>query len=51
MFYHIDEVEEIAMQFGRIDKDTFACDYRYPFSALQAFGIALSSFDSRFTRE
>jgi len=39
------------MQFGRVDDDTFTCDYRYPLSAIQAFGIALSSFDSRLARE
>ena len=48
--YNIDQ-PEVVMQFGRIDADTFACDYRYPFSAVQAFGIALSSFDSRLARD
>jgi tubby-related protein 1 len=43
--------EEVVMQFGRVDKDTFICDYRYPLSPIQAFGIALSSFDSRLVRE
>ncbi|UJR15895.1 hypothetical protein I4U23_002819 [Adineta vaga] len=43
--------EEIVMQFGRVDEDTFTCDYRHPLSAIQAFGIALSSFDSRLARE
>jgi hypothetical protein len=47
---HLDE-EEVVMQFGRVDDDTFTCDYRYPLTAYQAFGIALSSFDSRLTRE
>ncbi|CAF1188889.1 unnamed protein product [Adineta ricciae] len=42
---------EIAMQFGRVDDDTFICDYRYPLSAIQAFGIALSSFDKRIARD
>ena len=48
--HNLDE-EQVAMQFGRIDKNTFTCDYRYPLSAIQAFGIALSSFDSRIARE
>ena len=39
------------MQFGRIDSDVFTCDYRYPLSAIQAFAIALSSFDSGIARE
>ena len=43
--------EHVVMQFGRISDDTFTCDYRYPLSAIQAFGIALSAFDSRLTRE
>ncbi|CAF1471321.1 unnamed protein product [Adineta steineri] len=43
--------EEVVMQFGRIDEDTFTCDYRYPLSAIQAFSIALSSFDRRLARE
>ncbi|CAF3599638.1 unnamed protein product [Rotaria sp. Silwood1] len=43
--------EEVVMQFGRITDDTFLLDYRYPLSAIQAFSIALSAFDSHFTRE
>ncbi|CAF1511897.1 unnamed protein product [Rotaria sordida] len=43
--------EEVVMQFGRAKDDTFILDYRYPLSAIQAFGIALSAFDSRFARE
>ncbi|RXG69316.1 Tubby protein-like, partial [Armadillidium vulgare] len=39
--------EYIIMQFGRVAEDVFTMDYRYPMSALQAFGIALSSFDSK----
>ena len=50
MCHCLDEAE-IAMQFGRIDDDTFICDYRYPLSAIQAFGIALSSFDKRIARD
>ena len=45
------DYQEVVMQFGRTDDDTFICDYRYPLSAVQAFGIALSSFDKRFARE
>lgn len=37
-----------VMQFGRIDENNFALDYRYPLTAVQAFGIALSSFHNRF---
>jgi tubby-related protein 1 len=35
------------MQFGRIDENNFALDYRYPLTAIQAFAIALSSFHNR----
>jgi tubby-related protein 1 len=47
--FNIDE--EVVMQFGRVNKDTFTCDYRYPLSAIQAFGIALSSFEGGIARE
>ncbi len=36
------------MEFGRIDDSNFALDYRHPLTAIQAFGIALSSFHNRF---
>ena len=38
-------VNEIKMQFGKTGENSFVCDYSYPFCAIQAFGIALSSFD------
>ncbi|CAF2805221.1 unnamed protein product [Rotaria sp. Silwood2] len=37
-----------VMQFGRIDDNNFALDYRHPLTAIQAFAIALSSFHNRF---
>ena len=40
-----------VMQFGRIDEDVFTCDFNYPMCAIQAFGIALSSFDSKLACE
>ncbi|CAF4184622.1 unnamed protein product, partial [Rotaria sordida] len=43
-----DHEEDIVMQFGRIDDNNFALDYRYPLTAMQAFAIALSSFHNRF---
>jgi len=46
-FFDIDE-NNVAMQFGRIDENSFALDYRYPLTAIQAFAIALSSFHNRF---
>lgn len=41
----------IVMQFGRISNNEFTCDVAYPLSILQAFSIALSSFDSKLARE
>lgn len=31
--------------------DVFTCDYKYPLCAVQAFGIALSSFDGKLACE
>ena len=39
------------MQFGRVGKDAFTMDFQYPLCALQAFGIALSSFDYKIACE
>lgn len=41
----------IVMQFGRVAEDIFTMDYNYPMCALQAFAIALSSFDSKLACE
>eukprot|EP00475_Leptophrys_vorax_P009647 TRINITY_DN16387_c0_g2_i2.p1 TRINITY_DN16387_c0_g2~~TRINITY_DN16387_c0_g2_i2.p1 ORF type:complete len:371 (+),score=-31.82 TRINITY_DN16387_c0_g2_i2:166-1113(+) len=37
----------VLLQFGKIGKDVFTMDYRYPLSAFQAFAICLSSFDTK----
>ncbi len=37
----------VIMQFGRISDTTFTMDYQFPMSAVQAFAIALSSFDGK----
>lgn len=39
--------ETVLLQFGRVDKHEFTMDVRWPFTPLQAFGVALSSFDSK----
>ena len=39
------------MQFGRIYEEEFTMDYNFPMSAVQAFAIALSSFDSKLACE
>ena len=44
-------VDYIVMQFGRVSEDVFTMDYNYPMCALQAFGIALSSFDGKLACE
>ena len=33
------------MQFGKTGTDSFSCDYSYPFSAILAFAISLTSFE------
>lgn len=41
------EQERVILQFGKIGKDIFTMDYRYPLSAFQAFAVCLSSFDTK----
>jgi tubby-related protein 1 len=48
--YHID-TEQVVMQFGRMSENMFSCDFRYPLSFIQAFGIGLSAFETRLFRE
>ncbi|KAJ8459749.1 hypothetical protein OPV22_032675 [Ensete ventricosum] len=43
--------DKIILQFGKVAKDTFTMDYRYPLSAFQAFAICLSSFDTKLACE
>jgi hypothetical protein len=45
------EHENIILQFGKVGKDLFTMDYRYPISAFQAFAICLSSFDTKIACE
>ena len=42
-----EEQERVILQFGKIGKDIFTLDYRYPLSCFQAFAICLSSFDTK----
>ena len=39
--------ECVALQFGRVNDNTFHLDVRHPFSIMQAFAIALTTFDQR----
>jgi len=45
------EHEKIILQFGKVGKDLFTMDYRYPISAFQAYAICLSSFDTKIACE
>ncbi|KAJ7953018.1 Tubby-like F-box protein [Quillaja saponaria] len=42
-----EEREKVILQFGKIGKDIFTMDYRYPISAFHAFALCLSSFDTK----
>ncbi|CAF0838767.1 unnamed protein product [Didymodactylos carnosus] len=48
---HDDDQDYVVMQFGRVSDDVFTCDYKYPLCAVQAFGVALSSFDGKLACE
>ncbi|XP_028397001.1 tubby-related protein 3-like isoform X2 [Dendronephthya gigantea] len=48
---HENDPEYIVMQFGRVAEDIFTMDYNYPMSAVQAFAVALSSFDGKLACE
>jgi len=41
----------VYLQFGRIGNDEFTMDYMCPLTAVQAFGICLSSFDYKIACE
>lgn len=51
MCFCLSPADYIVMQFGRVAEDVFTMDYNYPMCALQAFAIALSSFDSKLACE
>lgn len=36
-----------VMQFGRIDGNAYILDFQYPFSAVQAFAVALANVTQR----
>ncbi|CAG8481360.1 12928_t:CDS:2 [Ambispora gerdemannii] len=48
---HDNDLDYIIMQFGRVSDDTFTMDFMYPMCLLQAFAIALSSFDAKLACE
>ncbi|KAL3531418.1 hypothetical protein ACH5RR_010740 [Cinchona calisaya] len=45
------EQDNVIIQFGKVGKDVFTMDYKYPISAFQAFAICLSSFDTKIACE
>lgn len=47
----VSDHDKVLLQFGKIGKDMFTMDYRYPLSAFQAFAICLSSFDTKLACE
>ncbi|XP_053105786.1 tubby-related protein 1 isoform X2 [Hemicordylus capensis] len=48
---HSNDPDYIVLQFGRVADDAFTMDYNYPLCAVQAFAIALSSFDGKLACE
>uniref|UniRef100_A0ABM5G7E0 Tubby-like protein n=1 Tax=Pogona vitticeps TaxID=103695 RepID=A0ABM5G7E0_9SAUR len=48
---HSNDPDYIVLQFGRVADDAFTLDYNYPLCAVQAFAIALSSFDGKLACE
>lgn len=47
----IDANDHVSLQFGRVSDTHFSCDVSWPLSLIQAFAIALSSFDSKLACE
>lgn len=41
----------IVLQFGKVSDDTFTMDFAGPLCLLQAFGVALTSFDNKLACE
>ncbi|CAM9793425.1 unnamed protein product [Heterosigma akashiwo] len=46
MFCH-DTDDDTTLQFGRVGKNRFTLDFKYPLSPLQAFSICLASLDGK----
>ncbi|XP_066582031.1 tubby-related protein 4 [Prorops nasuta] len=45
--FQIEFRDKQVMQFGRIDGNAYTLDFQYPFSALQAFAVALANVTQR----
>jgi hypothetical protein len=48
---HEDDIDYVVMQFGRISESTFTMDFTFPLNLVQAFGIAITSFDNKLACE
>ncbi|TPX30731.1 hypothetical protein SmJEL517_g05775 [Synchytrium microbalum] len=48
---HDNDLDYVILQFGRISENEFTMDFQYPLSAIQAFGIAITSFDAKLACE
>jgi tubby-related protein 1 len=48
---HDQDLEHICLQFGRTGENEFSMTVRYPFNIVQAFGVILTSFDSKIACE
>jgi len=46
-----DDHETVLLQFGRVGKNKFSMDFRWPLTPLQAFAICLTSFDYKLACE
>jgi hypothetical protein len=45
--FQIEFVGKQVMQFGRIDNNAYTLDFQYPYSAIQAFAVALANVTQR----
>jgi tubby-related protein 1 len=47
VFNYIKKANEIILQFGKINDDTYIMDFQYPLSIFQAFAICISSLANK----
>ena len=50
-FQLVNKSDDVILQFGKVSKDDFSLDFKYPLSPLEAFGVALSAFDFKWCCE
>ena len=41
--------DDLVLQFGKVGKDEFILDFRYPLNPLQAFAVAIGAMDGKLT--